>query len=114
MSIDRFHLDPDDAAFEQLANQVKTSLHNNDAAANLILNHHDNIPHYYHGALEALKYVLNSIRVTGFTVVENGTQVPVFQVYLSPPTTNDHFYRGWIDVVHSTSFVSIFSHGRVH
>jgi hypothetical protein len=92
MSINRFLRDTDTAAYEALAADVRHSLLNNPQITNLILGHHNNIPRSI-PENGRISYIMDSIHVSGLTIVERNIRTSVFQVYCTSRVVHGYSCR---------------------
>ena len=117
MSIDRVLLETCPEDCKTLTDQIEKCLRENLPARNLIMGHHDNIPHLLQNDPDddehAVEIILASVRVTGITIVEHNICFSAFQVYVRPPTANNTFYHNWTDIVCSQSYISIYGPAHI-
>ena len=94
IAITGFPLDRSDASDLVVADAVREAISNDATARTFITNNTDNLvgvhPDHY------IDHVLNSIVVRSCSVMEEGSSVVVFNVYITPPTEVPDRLKAWI------------------
>ena len=95
--------------YNKLADLVRKKLRASSAVTCLIPTLCDNVPLPTQlSKAHTVDYIVNSTRVEGLMITENGRPCPIFNIYVRPPTVNPAQYESWLNKIKSISYVSIF------
>ncbi|KAF8868019.1 hypothetical protein BD779DRAFT_1482515 [Infundibulicybe gibba] len=78
---------------------------------NFLAVNRNNIPYDYI-YMDLLNYITNSVMVTNLLIVQKGTTIIMFNVYIHPPTTFTNAHETWVSILCNLNYTCIHGSGK--